>query len=154
MRSFLERVRNDRDVVGALTVLYGARSPGEMLFLSETADWAAQPRTNVKLTVDGIPPSVSWDGAVGLVTELLDHPSEGPPADAAFVCGPELMMRFVVRELLLRGMRPPDIYVSLERRMRCGIGHCGHCQIGPKYVCQDGPVFPYSELRGLPDFLL
>jgi NAD(P)H-flavin reductase len=154
MRSFLERVRNDRGVVGELTVLYGARSPGEMLFLEETAQWASQPDVEVKLTVDDAPKGARWDGRVGLVTELLDHPSGGAPADMAFVCGPELMMRFVVRDLLLRGMRPSEIFVSLERRMRCGIGHCGHCQIGPKYVCRDGPVFRYSELRGLADFLL
>ncbi|MEE8174489.1 MAG: Ni/Fe hydrogenase subunit gamma, partial [Dehalococcoidia bacterium] len=72
----------------------------------------------------------------------------------ALTCGPEIMMRFVARGLLQRGFSPGRVYLSMERRMKCGIAHCGHCQIGPKYVCQDGPVFTYRALRGLPDTLL
>ena len=108
----------------------------------------------VRATVDEAPDAAAWDGSVGVTTDLLEHPSKGAPANVALICGPELMMRFSVRALLLRGMLPADIFVSLERHMKCGIGHCGHCQIGPHYVCQDGPVFSYAQLRRFPDHLL
>lgn len=154
LRPFLQRVFANRQAVGRMQILYGARAPEQMLFRVDIPAWRAQPDTDVRLVVDDAPPGTAWEGKVGVVTDLFDHPSAAPFGQTALVCGPELMMRFVVHELLLRGMRPAQIYLSMERRMKCGVAHCGHCQLGPFYVCKDGPVFSYSQLRGLPDMLL
>lgn len=154
LRGFIGEVLSNRSLAGRVTILYGSRSPQDMLFRSEAQEWGNAENTSVRLTVDEANDQPDWTGAVGVVTDLLEHPSRGIEAQLALVCGPEMMMRFAVRELLLRGMRPGQIYLSLERNMRCGVGHCGHCQLGPKYVCQDGPVLPYSQLRTLPDTLL
>jgi NAD(P)H-flavin reductase len=120
-----------------LTVLIGARTPADLIFTAEYDQWRAA-GARVLVTVDR---AVStWTGHVGVVTTLLD----GWPAVAAdatgYVCGPEIMMRLGARALLDAGVRPQRVWVSLERNMRCGIGLCGHCQLGPILVCRDGPV--------------
>lgn len=154
LRPFLQRCFRERGHVGRVLVLYGARTPGQMLYLDEVGDWRERGQADVRLTVDEVPPGETWQEHIGVVSDLFGHPSEGAPGDVALVCGPELMMRFVIRELTLRGMRAGDIHLSMERRMECGIGHCGHCQLGPYYVCKDGPVFTYAQLRPLTDNLL
>ncbi len=155
LRPLLQKMVADRRPDGSrLLVLYGGREPGQLLFRRDLDAWASAPGVEVRLTVDEVPDGWKWDGPRGVVTGLLDHPSAGHPAELALVCGPELMMRFAVRELLLRGMRPADVFVSLERRMKCGIGHCGHCQLGPNYVCADGPVFRYPQVKPYPDAML
>jgi NAD(P)H-flavin reductase len=154
IRPLLHKLFSHRDWAGQLLILYGSRAPKDMLFHDEVVRWRSIPDTEVRLIVDTVPEGTAWSESVGVVTDLLAHPSEGPPADTALICGPELMMRFTVRELMLRGMRPGRIFVMMERYMKCGIGQCGHCQLGPKYVCQDGPVFRYSEIRHLPDTML
>jgi NAD(P)H-flavin reductase len=97
---------------------------------------------------------MTWAYNVGIVTELLDKPQLKPENTLAFICGPEIMMRFVSRGLFLRGFLPSRVYVSLERRMKCGIAQCGHCQHGSKFVCKDGPVFLYRDVSRFPDGLL
>lgn len=154
VRVLLDRIFAAREDYGDVLILYGARTPDQMLFADEVERWDAQPRTQVRLTVDEVPHGCAWHGHVGVVTTLLEHPSKGAPADVALVCGPELMMRFAVRELTRRGLRTGRIYVSLERHMKCGIGHCGHCQLGPHYVCRHGPVFACNQIDHLPDTLL
>jgi NAD(P)H-flavin reductase len=149
MEALLER----RDDYGDILVLYGAREPEQMLFVDTVQRWGEAPGVQVRLTVDAVPEGTRWEHAVGVVTHLLDHPSRGAPADVGIIAGPELMMRFSVQELRVRGMYPGRLYVSLERHMKCGIGHCGHCQLGPHSLCQDGPVLPYSAVRRLPDTL-
>ena len=110
------------------------------------------PDTKLRLTVDN--PSCSrseWKGNVGVVTTLCNLLEVDPANTIVMTCGPGIMMRFAVKDLLNRGFKPEEIFVSLERRMSCGIKKCGNCQIGPLFVCQDGPVFRYSEVKAIPE---
>jgi NAD(P)H-flavin reductase len=123
-----------------VTVLVGARTPAELLFGPELDRWR-KAGARVEVTVDRSAPG--WRGHVGLITSLV---REVEPADAvAFLCGPEVMMRFTAEALMARGFAAGDIRVSLERNMRCGVGWCGHCQLGPLLVCRDGPVIDYDR---------
>lgn len=125
-----------------VVLVAGARDPGEFLFRAELAAWAARPDMEVELTVDL--PAPGWEGQVGFVTEPLARLRVDPAATTAFLCGPEPMMRFGAQVLLGRGVAATDIGVSLERNMKCGVGLCGHCQLGPLLVCRDGPVVDYA----------
>ncbi|MFQ5791326.1 MAG: FAD/NAD(P)-binding protein [Acidobacteriota bacterium] len=154
LRPFLLEVFLRRADYGRIVVLFGARTPAELIYQEEFHSWRSQPDTTLLLTVDEVPPRVEWDGHTGVVTGLFPEMDIDPNNAAVLTCGPEIMMRFVARGLLLRRFSPGTTYLSLERRMKCGTGHCGHCQLGPKFVCKDGPVFRYIELSGLPDTLL
>jgi len=151
LRAFLLALMDDLDAFGRVIVRYGARSPNDIVFRDAVAGgWGRQDDLDVLLTVDVGSPQ--WDGHVGvlptiLTEEYLDcHPDDG----VAVMCGPPLMMRFTVLKLLERGYRPENIYLSLERNMSCGVGQCGHCRVGRYYVCKDGPVFSYDEIRSNP----
>ncbi|GAA4792944.1 MULTISPECIES: FAD/NAD(P)-binding protein [Streptomyces] len=128
---------------GRLGVLVGARSPGELPFADDVEAWSARPGTHVAVTVDR--PGPRWTGEVGVVTALLERAPFTPARTAAFVCGPEAMMRAAARDLAHRGVAEDRVQVSLERTMHCGTGHCGHCQLGPLLVCRDGPVADYDR---------
>ncbi len=128
-------------------VLIGARTPGDLVYRDETAVWAAAGPGGTALTVDR--PDAGWAGDVGLVTGLLGHARFDPPGTTAYVCGPEVMIRATARELVHRGLRPERVLVSLERTMRCGTGHCGHCQLGPLLLCRDGAVLGYDRAAPL-----
>lgn len=154
LRPFIFHIFENRADFGYLEILYGARTPDDMLYTQEFPQWRKQERVKLLLTVDRVPEGEAWEYGLGVVTELFDFVEISPAGGIALTCGPEIMMRFVARGLLQRGFSPGRVYLSMERRMKCGIAHCGHCQIGPKYVCQDGPVFTYRALRGLPDTLL
>ncbi len=154
LRPFLLEVFGKRREYGKIVILFGARTPDELVYHEEFDSWRSQPDTTLLLTVDEVPPAKEWNGHIGVVTGLFPEMNIDPDNAAVLTCGPEIMMRFVARGLLLRRFSPSRIYVSLERRMRCGTGHCGHCQLGPKFVCKDGPVFRYEEVSGLPDTLL
>jgi len=154
LRPFIFHIFENRADFGYLEILYGARTPDDMLYTQEFPQWRKQERVKLLLTVDRVPEGEAWEYGLGVVTELFDFVEISPASGIALTCGPEIMMRFVARGLLQRGFSPGRVYLSMERRMKCGIAHCGHCQIGPKYVCQDGPVFTYRALRGLPDTLL
>ncbi len=154
LRPVIKTVGKNRDMYGALEVLYGARTPADEMFVDEYEDWKRIKDTTLSLTVDSVPKGVTWSHKVGVVTALFDEMRISAEDSIVMTCGPEIMMRFVARGLLARNFRRDTIYVSLERRMKCGMGHCGHCQIGSKFVCKDGPVFSYSELEGLPDLTL
>lgn len=131
---------------GALAmVLVGARDPGQVLYAEDLERWAAN-GLDVRVTVDHA--RSGWRGHVGLVTELFEGIELGPHT-RALVCGPETMMRFAATRLLDAGLPADSIQVSLERNMQCGIGHCGHCQLGGRFVCTDGPVFVWSEVDEL-----
>jgi NAD(P)H-flavin reductase len=119
------------------------------LYPKELAAWAKLPETQVLTTVDY--GGVTWRGNVGVVTTLFKHLQVQPAQAVAMVCGPEIMMRFVARDLLARGMKPSEIYLSMERNMKCAVGFCGHCQWGPHFICKDGPVFPYGAIRQMLD---
>ena len=136
-----------RSDYGRVVLVAGARGPAGFLFGDQLADWAATPGLDVELTVDQ--PAAGWDGAVGFVTEPLARLRLDPGRTAAFLCGPEPMMRFSAGVLLDKGVAAADIAVSLERNMKCGIGLCGHCQLGPLLVCRDGPVVDYQRAAPL-----
>jgi len=153
LRPVIEMVARNRRSYGGLEILYGAKTPEDLLFADEFDSWRSIPGAELLLTVDSVPRGTKWDHGVGVVTTLFDKIRTEPNDSIVMMCGPEIMMKFAVKGLLAMGFRPEDIYLSLERRMECGVAQCGHCQIGPKFVCKDGPVFSYSELRGLPDLL-
>jgi NAD(P)H-flavin reductase len=139
-------LRNRRDY-GRLVVLYGARSPREMLYRKELASWARNRETQVLVTVDY--GGLGWRGHVGVVTTLFKYARLQPTRSVATICGPEIMMRFVTRELEAQGLARDDIYLSMERNMKCGVGLCGHCQYEKNFICKDGPVFRYEHIRPL-----
>ncbi len=140
-----------RDEFNKVEVLYGARTPGDLLYVDEYDRWTQAKNFRLLLTVDAVPKGVKWDHRVGVVTKLFEDMETKPDNSIVFICGPEIMMKFAVKGLLERGFNKRQIYLSMERRMKCGVGKCGHCQIGSKYVCKDGPVFSYDEVEPLPD---
>ncbi len=129
---------------GRRTLLYGGRAPDQLLYSAELETWAER-GLQVDVTVDSAGPE--WLGRVGVVTRLVRRAAIDAGSAAALVCGPEIMMRFTVAALEHQGVPSDRIYVSMERNMQCGIGHCGHCQLGPTLVCRDGPVYAWSELE-------
>ncbi len=134
-----------RDYYGHIAILYGARTPRELLFRRELEKWRSRFDIEVAITVDS--PGEDWYGRVGVVTTLIPTAHFDPAETVAFVCGPEVMIRFTVMSLRNREVSPENIYVSLERNMKCGIGLCGHCQCGPVFICKDGPVFRHSDVE-------
>jgi len=147
LRPVIYEVLHNRKDYGRLVILYGARSPHDMLYRKELAAWAGHRETQVLATVDY--GGMSWRGHVGVVTTLFKYARLKPSNSVAMVCGPEIMMRFATRELDSRGLGRKDIYLSMERNMKCAVGFCGHCQYGPHFICKDGPVFTYEEMRPL-----
>jgi anaerobic sulfite reductase subunit B len=141
LAALAERARYDRVVL-----LVGARSPDELIFARELDTWRRR-GVDVRVTVDH--GAAGWDGHVGVVTRLIEGAIVDPAWTAAFVCGPEIMMRLSAQALVNRGVAPGDIRVSLERNMRCGAALCGHCQLGPLLLCRDGPVVSYPEAAPL-----
>ena len=147
LRPVIYEVLHNREKYGRLVILYGARSPRDLLYRKELTTWARQPETQVLVTVDY--GGLSWRGNVGVVTTLFKHVRLQPARSLAFACGPEIMMRFVARDLETHGLARENIYLSMERNMKCAVGFCGHCQYGPHFICKDGPIFPYDQLRPL-----
>jgi NAD(P)H-flavin reductase len=146
LRPVIYEALSNRDAYGRIALLLGARTPSDILFTDELAAWRAQ-GLQVEMTVDRAAPG--WEEHVGLVTALLPSAAFDPANTVAFVCGPELMMRFTADALVARGVPPSAIRVSLERNMQCGEAVCGHCQLGPLLVCRDGPVVDYDRVAGL-----
>ncbi|SFY05617.1 FAD/NAD(P)-binding protein [Streptomyces atratus] len=130
---------------GRLNVLIGARTPHELLYTGDVRGWQSAAR--ILTTVDRADPP--WQGEVGVVTTLLDRAAFSPGASAAFICGPEPMIRAAAGELVHRGVDPEQIRVSLERNVHCATGHCGHCQLGPLLLCRDGPVISWTKAQPL-----
>ena len=149
LRPVIYHVLGNRARFGRLVVLYGARSPHDVLYRKELTSWAKQKDVQVLSTVDY--GGVSWRGRVGVVTTLFKYLRLQPNRTVAMVCGPEIMMRLVARDLIMRGIPADRLYLSIERNMKCGLGLCGHCQWGSHFICKDGPVFPYSEIAPLLD---
>jgi NAD(P)H-flavin reductase len=145
LRPTIYHILRHRSDYGRLVILYGARSPKELLFRKELREWSAAPDTQVLSTVDYGEPR--WRGYVGVVTKLFNFVSLRPERTITMMCGPEIMMRFGIRGL--QGRKFPDdrIYLSMERNMKCAVGFCGHCQMGPYFICKDGPVFTYPQMR-------
>jgi sulfhydrogenase subunit gamma (sulfur reductase) len=139
----------NREKFGGIFALYGARSPGELLYKKELAAWKSSGNIDLHLAVDQ-DPGEPWDGEIGLVPNVLRALGPSSKKALALVCGPPIMIRFTIPVLHELGFAKQDIVLSLENRMKCGIGKCGRCNVGAKYVCLDGPVFSFAELEKLP----
>jgi len=155
VRSLIQYILDERPRFGEFHLLYGARGPTELLFRDDLTRWREPPLSNAvnfHLTVDR--PDEGWRGRCGVVTTLFPElPRLDPENTVAIIVGPPVMFKFVVLEVLARRIAQKNIYCSLERRMKCGVGKCGHCQANNVYVCQDGPVFKYGQLKALREAL-
>jgi NAD(P)H-flavin reductase len=147
LRPAIYNVLANRGKFGKVVILYGTRTPVDILFRKELEKWRSRFDIEVYLTVDRAPSG--WHGNVGVVTTLIPKAHFDPPSTIAMICGPEIMMRYTIMELQKRGVPVENIYVSMERNMKCGIGLCGHCQYGQHFICKDGPVFPYPVIKDL-----
>ena len=145
LRGLILNVLDQRDAFGRLTILYGARTPADLVYKDELQEWQARDDVDVRITVDC--GDESWHGCVGLVPVLFDQIELRPQSTLAYVCGPPIMIKFVIQDLLKRGFAEERIISTLERMMQCGVGKCNHCCVGDKYLCRDGPVFNYREIR-------
>jgi NAD(P)H-flavin reductase len=146
LRGAIYRIIRNREKYGKVTLLYGARTPSELMYPTEYESWQ-KADIEMQLTVDR--GDDKWTGRVGVVPMWFYHFRVDPHKTAVLSCGPEIMMRFVIYEALARRIPSNHIFISLERNMKCGQGSCGHCQQGPFFICKDGPVFPFSTLEGI-----
>jgi NAD(P)H-flavin reductase len=144
VRPAIRQVLGARDDYQSVSIVYGSRTPDDLLYQGELHEWKSRFDVNVQVTVDRDAPS--WAGDVGVVTPLINRLAFEPGNTIAILCGPEIMMRVVAKDLRSRGISPTDIYVSLERNMKCAVGFCGHCQFGSSFVCKDGPVVSYDTV--------
>ena len=151
LRSLINEILDQRGSFGRVIILYGTKQPSEILFRSELDEWAGRDDVEFHMTVDR--GDEGWQGHVGVITTLFPKITVNPRNTVAATCGPPIMYRFVLMEMLGKGIPETQIYLSLERRMKCGVGKCGHCQINDLYCCQDGPVFCYADVKGLEEAL-
>lgn len=151
LRSLINEVLDQRGSFGRVIILYGTKQPSEILFRDEIGEWSEREDVEFHMTVDR--GDEDWQGNVGVITTLFPKVTINPRNTVAATVGPPIMYRFVLMELLGKGIPETQIYLSLERRMKCGVGKCGHCQINDLYCCQDGPVFRYADVKGLEEAL-
>ena len=142
LRPVLLRTLERRDAYGTVSLLYGARTPEDLLYQEQLDEW--RDAIDVDVTVDTA--GGEWTGRVGVVPKLIAGAQFRPDETTAFVCGPEIMMDFTIQALSARGVSSDRIFVSMERHMQCGVGLCGHCQLGPTLICRDGPVYSFAEI--------
>lgn len=147
LRPVIYHALANREKYGKLILLYGARTPEDMLYVKQLEKWRARSDFDVLTTVDR--GDSKWRGNVGVVTTLIPKANFEPQSAIAMICGPEIMMRFTIMELQRRGLAENQIIVSMERNMKCGVGLCGHCQLGPTFICKNGPVYRYDLIRDL-----
>jgi NAD(P)H-flavin reductase len=145
LRSVLYTALADRRRYGRVILLYGGRTPDQLLYRNELGEWAERDDLEVRLIVDAA--DEGWRGRVGVVPALVERAGLDGARATAMVCGPEVMMRFSVEALLAAGVSADRVFLSMERNMKCAVGHCGHCQWGPSFVCRDGPVYSWSEAQ-------
>jgi NAD(P)H-flavin reductase len=134
-----------REHFNKVTILFGARTPDDLLFRSDLRSWKSRMDMDVQVTVDRATPA--WRGHVGVVPNLVRHAAFHPQNTLAMICGPEVMIRYTIMALHKRGVDARRIFVSMERNMKCAIGLCGHCQWGPTFVCREGPVYRYADIK-------
>jgi NAD(P)H-flavin reductase len=147
LRSFIRNVLDKRNLFQRVTILYGARTPADLVYKDELKEWAATEDIEFHVTVDSATPD--WTGSVGVVTVLFQKTTLRPETTNVYVCGPPIMIKWTVKDLLARGFREEAVISTLERMMQCGIGKCNHCAIGHRYVCREGPVFNVKQIREL-----
>lgn len=147
LRPVVYAIQNQRDRFGAVSLLIGTRTPADLLYESEFESWT-KAGIDVQATVDrALGP---WSGNIGVVTMLLQRLAiPNPDRSTLLTCGPEVMMNYTIRTAIDRGVNPTNIWLSLERNMNCAIGHCGHCQLGPHFICKDGPVLRHDQVGEL-----
>jgi NAD(P)H-flavin reductase len=145
LRSLIWNVIDNREKYGRIDIVYGARRPADLCFTYDLEAWQKDETVNLVITVDK--GDSGWGGRVGLVPVVLDEAVPAPDNSVAIVCGPPIMIRFTFPVLEKLGFRPEQMLTTLEKRMKCGIGKCGRCNIGNIYVCRDGPVFSYAEIK-------
>jgi sulfhydrogenase subunit gamma (sulfur reductase) len=151
LRSLIQYVCDYRSQFGRVLILYGARNPAELLFMDELLEWEARSDVELHITVDR--PAEGWEGNVGVITTLFPKIQVYAPNTVAITIGPPAMYRFALIELLAMGISESNIWLSLERRMKCGVGKCGHCQINQVYTCIEGPCFSYDRIKNLGEAL-
>lgn len=149
MRSLIQYCEDKPEEFGKLFILYGAKSPNDLLYKDELVNWRGSEIFDTHITVDNVPQGTCYDGHLGLITTLIPPLRIEPDKTVAVVVGPPVMYRFVISELIKKGLKEEQIIVSLERYMKCGVGKCGHCTIEHLYCCLDGPVFWYNEISNL-----
>ncbi len=147
LRSMIHYILDRRADYRDFTIIYGARTPELQMYKGELAQWAKRPDLTLLQTVDVADPG--WKGYVGVVTTLFNKLKLDIPNTVVYTCGPPIMIKFAIVELVKLGLPDKQIVSTLERYMKCGVGKCGHCCIGHKYVCTEGPVFDYGEIKGL-----
>ncbi len=147
LRPVIYHLIAEREKYGKVILLYGARSPADILFRQELEKWRGRFDMQVEATVDNARQGQTWHGNAGVVTGLIPRAGFDPSQTTVMICGPELMMRFTITELQKRGIEEDAIFVSMERNMKCAIGLCGHCQLGPEFICKNGPVFRFDRIR-------
>ena len=147
LRSLIQYALKNRKNFGKLEIVYGCRRPQDIFYKKEIKAWEADKDSNVHLTVDE--PDETWGGACGVVCVLLPKIKVNPKTAMVFLCGPSVMIKFAIKDILRLGFKERNIYASLERYMKCGIGKCGHCYVKGKYVCVDGPNFSYAQMKKL-----
>lgn len=147
LRPLIQHVFKNRKGYAKIEIIYGCRTPVDLAYKNEFKSWSANPDTEVRLTVDT--PDDKWAGACGVVCTLFPEIKLKPRNTFAFLCGPAVMIKAGIADILKIGFKEGNIYASLERHMKCGIGKCGHCYIGGKYACLDGPNFSYAEMKRL-----
>jgi NAD(P)H-flavin reductase len=153
LRSLFNYVLDKRKQFGHVSLLYGCKEPRELLYREEMMALASRPDVEYRAAVNWCPDGEAWTGGIGVITTLIPQVSFDPQDIYAIICGPPVMYKYVIGDLKARNVPDDHIIVSLERRMKCGVGKCGHCQINEIYVCKDGPVFNYSKIRGIPEAL-
>lgn len=145
LRSVIYAIASEREAYGKVTVLFGARTPRDLLYSREFDRWRRKFGIDLQCAVDSA--ETDWAGHVGFVAGLVVRVTMDPERTVAMICGPEIMMKKTAMELEGRGISTGNIYISMERNMKCALGFCGHCQFGPAFICKDGPVFRYSRLE-------
>ena len=149
LRALILAMFEDIDKYKRLSIKYGAKMPEELLYRTSYDEWSRKPKTDLTVTIDV--PAPGWTGKVGLVTTLLDDVDVDRADSYVVSCGPAIMLRFVTYKLLEIGFRPEQIYLSMNRKMSCGVGKCGRCEVGPYYLCKDGPDMNYAEVKDVPN---
>jgi NAD(P)H-flavin reductase len=145
LRPAIYALLEQRDKFGEIALLYGVRKPEDLLFTKEFETWRGKYGVQVKLTVDTA--DREWRGNVGVVNTLVQRANFDPTNTVAMICGPEVMMRFAVSELKRREVPEDQIFITMERNMKCAVGFCGHCQFGSAFICKDGPIFRYDKVK-------
>ncbi len=150
MRSVIWNILDRRAEFGSVCIVYGARTAADLVYKNELQTWAQRKDVKLTVTVDPNGETPDWKGKIGFVPSVLKELAPAAKNCTAIVCGPPIMIKLTMPVLTGLGFCPPDIYTTLENRMKCGVGKCGRCNVGSVYVCKDGPVFTLEQLKRLP----